>query len=479
MIETPILDELIKYIETNPIRYDVPGHKGNIEKKTKFETVFGGNIIKFDVNSMENLDNLNFPQGVIKKSQKLIAELHKADESKFLINGTTSGIQLMILASTNPGEKILVPRNVHKSVTSGIFLADAIPIYSYPQFDENLGIYTYITLEEIKKKLEYNPDIKVVLLINPTYYGVCSEFGEIVNYCKKKGKTVIVDEAHGGQFYFHDDYVSAMDVGADMSCVSYHKTLGSLTQSSLLLYNLDNVNIEKIEYFYQMLNTTSPSYLLMSSVEFAAKNLENNGKLKFKKLQNRILILQEEIAEIKGFELINHTYFNKQENFFDFSKILIKIESLGKTGFEIYKILKYEYNIQIELAEFNLLLLVTGSGENIDNFEVLIQALKKISNNYYDEKKPKYFKIPIIPEKKQINLTTPKKALYLEKQNIKLEKAINLKCGKEIMIYPPGIDIIKSGEIFTIEIIEYLKKLKKEKIPIIGMNCEDVTIIKE
>lgn len=479
MFKTPILNAIEKYKNQQVLRYDVPGHKGNPKSLGKFCELYGDQVVKLDLNSMEALDNMNQPLGVIKETQKQIAKLHGSDQSKILTNGTTSGIQMMILATTNPGEKILIPRNAHKSVTTGIIMSGAIPIYFYPLFDEKLGIYTEVTLTEIQRKIEENPEVKTILLINPSYYGICGEFQEIVKFCKSKEKLVIVDEAHGGQFNFNDQNITAMNAGADLSCISYHKTLGSLTQSSVLLYRDNKKFTEKLNFFYQALNTTSPSYLFIGSIEGAAQTLSISGEKEFLNIEKEVTKMKKKINRIPGFEIIDQDYFRKNKSFFDFSKLLIKVEHLNLTGFEVYRKLREEYNIQIELAEFNLILLISGSGEQTEKLNYVYEALEDISKNYYNKKNSNETKLNMLPLKKEEQPKALREIFYKNKTKVNLEKALNQICGESIMIYPPGIDIIKLGEKFDIQTIKYIQNLIDQKIPIMGLVEGKVSIIEE
>lgn len=475
-----LFDELRRYVDDEVIRYDVPGHKGNPEVLQDLANYFGENLIKADVNSMQRLDNMNLPIGLIKRAQDNIAELHGADFSRFLINGTTSGIQMMIMASVSPGEKILVPRNAHTSVTAGLVLSGASVIYGYPEFDGELGVYTFLRLEEVKKKLHEHPDIKTVLLINPSYHGFVSEFEEIVTYCKTMGKIVIVDEAHGGQFYFSRlGYTTAMDAGADLTCISYHKTLGSLTQSSLLL-GKDNgqISLDRLQEMYRLLNTTSPSYLLMTSIEVAADYLETNGAQKFAEINVFVEEARAEINRVPGFTIVDENYMNGEKIRFDFSKILIRVQIPGMSGFELYKMLRDEYNIQSELAEAELVLLVLGIGDREENLSKVVGALREISSScsVSEQRETKRSMSKIIHLSEPVDL---RKCFYGRKKRVLLEDSVGEICGESVMLYPPGIDIVKMGEQFTPEIVEYLKEIQADDLDIIGILDEKVTVIED
>ncbi len=474
-METLVFNELKKYISENPLRYDVPGHKGIL--RNEFTDFFGDKIIEADVNSMKRLDNLNYSKSIIKQTQKNIAYVHGAKDSRILVNGTTVGIISMILASIKPNEYILLPRNVHKSIESAIVLSGAIPIYINPEYDEKLSIYTYLTLDKIKSKIEKFPMIKTVLLINPSYFGISFEFEEIVKYLKSKNKIVLVDEAHGAHFYYGTQRPkNAMEVGADISCLSYHKTLGSLTQSSLLLFNSDIVKKNDLDKFLTMLTTTSPSYLLISSIETTVSHLESKGDKFFDEKINVLNIYKEKINKINGISVLDNNFLNIKEKDFDKMRIVIKIDNLTLTGFDLYEILRDEYQIQIELGENNLILLIISIYEDLSRLDKVVDALKEISLSYQGK----------IKEKKNINfelssnsLVSLREIFYKEKEFLKIEESKNKICGESIMIYPPGIAIIKQGEIFNQEIIDYLVNLNNKDLEILGIYEGEVSVIKE
>ncbi len=473
-MKTLVFDELKKYVDEEVLRYDVPGHKGLLENE--FTDYFGNNIVKADVNSMKRLDNLNYSKSIIKETQKNIANVHGAKDSRILVNGTTIGIISMIMASIKPNEYILIPRNVHKSIESAIILSGAIPIYVNPEFDDNLSIFTFLSLKKIKEKLLEFPMIKTVVLINPSYFGISFEFEKIVKYLKSIGKVVLVDEAHGAHLYFGSNRPkNAMEVGADMSCLSYHKTLGSLTQSSLLLFNSDIVDINLLDRFLTMLTTTSPSYLLISSVETTVAYLASKEDDYFNNKINVLEGYKREINKIKGISVINDEYLNVLKEEFDQMRLVIKIDKLKISGFELYDILRDEYNIQIELGENNLVLLIISIYDDLNDLKKLINALEEISKEFYGEKNSKAKLKFDLARNSNIAL---REIFYKEKELVDLKSCNNRVCGESIMIYPPGIAIIKQGEIFNKEIIDYLIEIDKKELDTLGIYKGKVNVIK-
>ena len=272
--DAPLEEAMIAHRLNRVVPFDVPGHKGGRGNK-ELTDFLGINCLKADVNSMKPLDNLCHPVSVIKEAQELAAEAFHAEHAFFMVTGTTGAVQAMIMTTCKAGEKIIMPRNVHRSAINALVVNGAIPIYVNPGVNKRLGIPLGMGVEDVKKAILENPDAKAVLVNNPTYYGICSNLREIVKLAHEHGMKVLVDEAHGTHFYFGENMpVSAMNAGADMAAVSMHKTGGSLTQSSLLLCGKD-INADYVRQIINLTQTTSGSYLLMASLDIARKNLSD------------------------------------------------------------------------------------------------------------------------------------------------------------------------------------------------------------
>lgn len=455
----PLFEAMKEYNEKDVVPFDVPGHKHG-KGLQEFTEYFGEMIMKLDVNSMKQLDNLSNPTGVIKESQQLLAEAYGADFAHFLVNGTSSGIQAMIMSVCDPGDKIIIPRNAHKSAFNALILSDALPIYIYPDIHEELGISCNISIESVKEAICTHPDAKALFVINPTYYGMTCNLKEIINYCHDKGVAVLVDEAHGAHFAFSEELPdSAMQLGADMAAVSLHKTGGSLTQSSALLVNEGFINHNRVKTILNLTQTTSASYLLMSSLDVCRKNLVCNGKGILKNIIEITDDARTRINEIKGYyafgkELIGtYNIWN-----FDATKLGVNVIGVGLTGFEVYDILRDEYNIQVELADMYNILAIISLGDDKVSINRLVEALKDIAYRQRNTiKKP----IKLSTCSSQV-VMTPRDAFYSGKVNKRLEDCEGWISGESIMVYPPGIPLLVPGEEITIDIIQNIKLLKEE-----------------
>lgn len=373
--EAPVLEAMKQHLQNRVVPFDVPGHKGG--RGTRELTDFLGlSCLKADVNSMKPLDNLCHPVSVIKNAQELAAEAFGAENAFFVVNGTTGSVQAMIMAACKAGEKIIMPRNVHRSAINALVVNGAIPVYVNPGTNKRLGIPLGMSVENVRKAIRENPDAKAVLINNPTYYGVCSDLREIVKLAHENGMLALVDEAHGTHFYFGENMpVSGMAAGADMAAVSMHKTGGSLTQSSLLLCG-KNVSAGYIRQIINLTQTTSGSYLLIASLDIARKNLALNGREIFRKTVQYAEYARSEINKLGGYYAFGSELCGSDSFFsFDPTKLSIHTRDIGLAGIEVYDILRDEYNIQIEFGDIGNVLAIISAGDRALEIERLISSL--------------------------------------------------------------------------------------------------------
>lgn len=455
--ETPIYTALEKYSKEHIMHFDVPGHKKN--KFSPIAAAFGEKIALIDANSTKELDMLSNPTGIISKAEMLMADAYNADYAFLLVNGSTFGIISMIMSVCDPKDKIIIPRNIHKSAVSGIILSGVIPVFIDPEINTKYGITNGITYDSVKNAIKHNPDVKAIFIINPTYFGTVSDLRAIIKLCHRHNIVVLVDEAHGSHFPFHPDLPdSAMVLGADMSTVSVHKTGGSLTQSSVLLLNEKLIKKEKVRTIINLMQTTSASYLLLASLDIARKNLVINGKEIFGKLLSLCEKCKAEILKIPGLDVITRDdYVNGKEIYdYDETKIVVKVNELGLTGFEVYDIFKEQYNIQLELAETYVVLAVTGPGDNEESINCLVNAFRDLSKKYYGKRQP--LNMPLMVEfERPKAVIAPREAFYSKKKSIPINDAAGEISGESVMIYPPGIPLVIPGERITDKIVEHYK----------------------
>lgn len=460
----PIYEALQQFRQMRVVPFDVPGHKrgrGNPE----LTAFLGEQCVSIDVNSMKPLDNLCHPVSVIKEAEELAADAFGASHAFLMVGGTTSSVQTMILSTCKRDDKIILPRNVHRSVINALVLCGAIPIYVNPEVDLKLGISLGMKREQVEKAIKENPDAVAVLVNNPTYYGICSDLEAIVDMAHKAGMYCLVDEAHGTHFYFGDNMpVSAMAAGADMASVSMHKSGGSLTQSSLLLTG-PNIQEGHVRQIINLTQTTSGSYLLMSSLDISRRNLARRGKEIFAKVVEMADYAREEINAIGGYYAFGRELINNDSIYdFDSTKLSVHTRDIGLAGIEVYDLLRDEYDIQIEFGDIGNILAYLSIGDRMQELERLVSALAEIRRRYQKTSYGLLSQEYLPPEV----VMSPQKAFYSKKKSLLLKDSIGKVCSEFIMCYPPGIPILAPGERVTDEIIQYIEYAKAKGCSMTG-----------
>lgn len=475
----PIFEALERYKSMRIVPFDVPGHKrgkGNPEL-TKF---LGEKCLTVDVNSMKPLDNLCHPVSVIKEAEELAARAFGAQHAFFMVNGTTSAVQSMIMSVCKRGDKIIMPRNVHRSAINALIISGAVPVYVNPSINKQLGIPLGMSVADVKKAIEQNPDAKAVLVNNPTYYGICSDLRTITKLAHQHGMKVLVDEAHGTRFYFGENLpVSAMAAGADMAAVSMHKTGGSLTQSSFLLSNHPDLHQGYIRQIINLTQTTSGSYLLLSSLDLSRRNLALHGKEIFARVKELAQYAREEINKLGGFYAFSSELIDGDAIFdFDTTKLSVHTRDIGLAGIEVYDLLRDEYDIQIEFGDIGNILAIISVGDNMFVMERLISAMAEIKRIYQKDKAGMYDHEYINPEV----VMTPQEAFYAAKRAMPIEQSAGQICSEFVMCYPPGIPILAPGERITQEILDYIAYAKEKGCFLTGtedIHIENINVVGE
>ncbi len=475
-IKAPIYEALIKYKAARVVPFDVPGHKQG-RGNPMLKEFLGEKCLSVDVNSMKPLDNLCHPVSVIKEAEELAADAFNAKHAFFMVNGTTSAVQAMVMSVCKRGEKIIMPRNVHRSAINALVISGAIPVYINPGVNKKLGIPLGMSVKDVERAIKENPDAKAVMVNNPTYYGICSNLKKITEIAHAHGMYVLVDEAHGTHFYFSDNMpVSAMEAGADMAAVSMHKTGGSLTQSSFLLLNCD-LHVGYVRQIINLTQTTSGSYLLMSSLDLARRDLVLNGKKTFEKVINMAEYARSEINKIGGYYAFSQELIDGDEVFdFDRTKLSIFTRDIGLAGIEVYDILRDEYGIQIEFGDIANILAIISVGDKELTIERLISALYEIKRVHSKDKAGMFDHEYINPEV----ILTPQEAFYADKKSIPMNESSGCICAEFVMCYPPGIPILAPGEKITTEILDYIDYAKEKGCFLTGtedVNIENINVV--
>lgn len=466
----PLMEALEEFRAMRVVPFDVPGHKrgkGNPE----LMAFLGRDCLSVDVNSMKPLDNLCHPVGVIAEAEALAAEVFHASHAFFMVGGTTSSVQSMILSVCKRGDKLILPRNVHRSVINALILCGAVPIYVNPETDDRLGISLGMRFESVKAAIDAHPDAKAVFLNNPTYYGICSNITAITALAHERGMLVLADEAHGTHFSFGEHMPpAAMAADADMAAVSMHKSGGSLTQSSLLLTG-PNVNADYMRQVINLTQTTSGNYLLLVSLDISRKNLALRGKSIFSRVQELTAYAREEINEIGDFYAYGKELINGDTVFdFDVTKLSVNTLGAGLAGIEVYDILRDEYDIQVEFGDLGNILAYVSVGDRERDIERLVSALADIRRRYKRDKANLMRHEYISPQV----VVSPQDAFYANKVSLPLDETRGHICSEFVMCYPPGIPILSPGERITGDIIDYIRYAKEKGCSVTGP--EDLNI---
>lgn len=460
----PIYEALEQFGRQRVVPFDVPGHKrgrGNPE----LAALLGEKCVCMDVNSMKPLDNLCHPVSVIRQAEQLAAEAFGAGHAFLIVGGTTAAVQSMILSVAKRGDKMILPRNVHRSVMGAMVLCGAVPVYVNPACDDRLGIPLGMELSAVAAAIKAHPDAKAILVNNPTYYGICSDLSSIVALAHAHGMLCLVDEAHGTHFYFGEGLpVAAMAAGADMAAVSMHKSGGSLTQSSLLLIGpaMDEGHVRQI---INLTQTTSGSYLLLASLDISRRNLALRGREAFHGVMRLAEYARSEINAIGGYYAYSRELVNGGSIYdFDITKLSVHTLEIGLAGIEVYDLLRDEYDIQIEFGDLGNILAYLSIGDRPREIERLVSALSEIRRRFGRSKTNLMQQEYIDP----VVAVSPQEAFYAAKESLPLSQTAGRICSEFVMCYPPGIPILAPGEQITQEILDYIIYAKEKGCSMTG-----------
>ncbi|XJZ28353.1 aminotransferase class I/II-fold pyridoxal phosphate-dependent enzyme [Bacillota bacterium Lsc_1132] len=476
---TPLFSGLREHAKKNPVQFHIPGHKKGAGIDPEFRNFIGNNALSIDLINIGPLDDLHQPKGMIKQAQKLAAEAFGADHTFFSVQGTSGAIMAMVMAVCGPNDKIIVPRNVHKSVMSAIVFSGAIPVFIHPEIDENLGISHGITTDAVEKALKQHPDAKAVLVINPTYFGISADLKKIVEISHAHGVPVLVDEAHGVHIHFHEKLpLSAMQAGADMAATSVHKLGGSLTQSSILNVREGLVSAKHVQSILSMLTTTSTSYLLLASLDVARKRLATEGRQLIDKTIQLAQTIRQRINQIDHLYCVGAEILGSKATFdYDPTKLIISVKDLGLTGYEVEKWLREKYNIEVELSDlYNILCIITFGDTEVEG-DLLVKALKDLADeceHRREKAEPLKVLLPDIP----VLALTPRDAFYSETEVIPFAESEGRIIAEFVMVYPPGIPIFIPGEIITKENLHYIRENLEAGLPVQGPEDDELKTIR-
>lgn len=462
----PFVEALEDYKEEHYVPFHTPGHKIGGGAHPILQSWMGP-ALPYDLGVMYALDDFHEPEGALKEAQELTAQLYGAEHCWFSINGTTALIEAMIMGTVGPDETIIIPREAHRSVVSGLVLSGAKPVYMNCEFDERWGIPLGVTLEDAVETMDAHPEAKAILLVYPNYYGVGVDIKNIVKEAHKRNLVVLVDEAHGPHLPFVEALpIEAIEAGADLVAQSTHKSLGSLTQTSWLLGQGNRFQYRRITQMHQMLQSTSPNYIFLASLDMARHQLATKGTNLVHRAVSLSLQLRRELAAIEGIAIMCDEEVDRPN--YDVTKVLIDAKELGLTGVDFEKRLR-AHHIEVELVQAHHVLVLITIGDTEESIMTLVKAVQAISDEIcskssltnrageqIEERTETIQSATILPT--PVVRMTPREALYKDRKSCMFEAALHHICGETIAYYPPGIPCIAVGEEITESVLQYIQQ---------------------
>lgn len=452
----PLLEALIKYAASSPRRFHVPGHGGGRGAPGDLLAVTGGGLFAIDVTELPGLDDLNSPAGVIARAQELAARAYGAHRSFFLVGGSTQGLQALILAAGRPGDRIILPRNSHRSLIGGLVLAGLEPVFTAPAVVPDFNFAAGTPAGEYERAIRDCPDACAVVCIHPTYYGTVGDVKKISALAGAAGMPLLADEAHGCHLYFHREYpAGALQAGAAGAAQSMHKTGGSLTQSSLLHLKGTQLDGDRVFAALKLIQTSSPSYVLMASLDASRRRLALHGVDLLQGLLEAAVEIRDGLGRLGGVEVFGPERLDRDGIFdYDPSRVVVRVSGLGLTGLQAAGWLRRHYGIYAEMAEIDNIVLAPGPGVSRDDCRHLVRAVRDLA-----DREGKYF-APMDPGPGDIPAARMvmklRQAWFAPSRPVKIEEAAGSACAEWVAVYPPGIPAVIPGEEVTADTVNYL-----------------------
>ncbi|MBD2096756.1 aminotransferase class I/II-fold pyridoxal phosphate-dependent enzyme [Trichocoleus sp. FACHB-591] len=482
--QTPLLDALRHCAQRPNTPFYAPGHKRGQGIPTQLSNLLGSEVFRADLPELVELDNLFAPQGPIQAAQELAAQAFGAEQTWFLANGSTSGVIAAILATCNPGDRIILPRNVHQSAISGLILSGAIPVFVEPEYDPVLDLVHSITLASVAAALTQYPDAKAVLMVYPTYYGVCGDVQAIAQLAHDRNVPLLVDEAHGPHFAFHPELpTAALTAGADLAVQSIHKVLSAMTQAAMLHVQGERVDRDRLTKALQLVQSTSPSYLLLASLDAARQQMATQGQALMTQTLQLADLARTQISQIPGLQVLQLEQASSSGfTTLDRTRLTVTVSGLGLTGFAADEILNEEFGVTAELPSLQHLTFIISLGNTEADIQHLVAALQQLATRS-DRNQPQTY--PLLRVDSQTkeptplltpysSLLTPRDAWFAPTETVAIAQAVNRVSAELVCPYPPGIPVLVPGEAIASEAINYLRQVLAAGGFITG--CADVSL---
>ncbi len=474
---TPLFDAMVALAESRKVSFHTPGHKSGKGISTRFRKFVGPKVFSIDLTCLDEVDSLQKPRGVIREAQELAADIYDADQSYFLVNGTSGGNQAMLLSCLQPGEPFLTTRILHKSAVSGMIMADARPVFIPLQENKKTSLLLNDQTESILASIDAHPEVRTLFLTSPNYYGVTLNLLRVTEEAHKRGIRVLLDEAHGPHLHFHDDLpVSAMTAGVDLCVQSTHKIIGGMTQASILHAKSGRIDQGRLSSTLRYLQTTSPSYILMASLDLARMQMATEGR----KLLGKALDLakrgRDRIRKIPGLTCIDRIEvqsLSAGDNDLDETKLTIGVSGLGMTGYQVSQKLNQEFGIQVEMADLMHILVIVSIGDHRDDIDRLVASLEKIAGQSRQSSPPTFsagFQKPYALNAGEIS---PREAFFSSHVLVPLEEAEGRLAADIVTVYPPGIPLLIPGEKITRDILDFLFTMRGTGATLDGLDSSN------
>ncbi len=472
----PLFEALVRHAAKNPAGFHIPGHGQGKALPAELLTLEGQALFAFDLTELPGLDDLHNPHGPIARAQELAAKIYGADRSFFLVNGTSVGIQALLTAQAGHRE-VIVPRNAHRSVLGGLVIAGADPVYVMPEIIPEFGVDCGVPPLRIRQALKSHPGAAAVLAVCPNFYGVLSDLAGQAVAAHEADKPILVDEAHGAHLRFHPGLpADAMASGADAVVQSTHKLGGSLGQSSILHLREGIVDSDAVAAALRLLQTTSPSYILMASLDLARRQMALQGEFLLEKVLELSRYVSERLSRIKGLRILTADYLPEgcfgQE--LDPTKLVISVRGLGLTGYQVSGLLAGRYNVFVEMADAGNIVAFISIGSTQGECDALVNALEDIAAR---DILPAVTALPNVPAS-FIKRMKPREAWFARSRKAPLAEARGRICAETVAVYPPGIPAVNPGEEITEEIHEYLTLVSGMRLPCQGPSDPTLKSIK-
>lgn len=462
-IAAPLLDALRVEVQSPTVSFYTPGHKRGRGTSDRITELFGRQIFQSDLPDLPGL-SLFAPDGAIAKAQNLAAEAFGADRTWFLVNGSTCGVMAAIVATCAPGDKIILPRNIHQSAIAGLIVSGAHPVFVVPEYDPVLDLTHNVAPETIAEALEQHADAKAVMIVSPTYQGVCGDIAAIARQVHNYGIPLLVDEAHGAHFAFHPALpTAALAAGADLAIQSTHKTLSAMTQASMLHLKGSRIDPGRVSKALQLLQSSSPSNLLLASLDAARQQMATQGKA----LLERTIRLADEarsrIEQIPGLSVLQPKP-TRTLGFYalDPTRLTVTVSGLGIDGFTADEIFYEQLGVTAELPTLQHLTFIITLGNTAEDGDRLVDAFKHLSEECRSKGTGKIEEQSFqkfAPPPNSMPVLSPRAAFFSPTETVPIAQVVGRISAETICPYPPGIPILLPGEAITEDAIASLQKI--------------------